>query len=60
MLRRFEGEWNLTPLAANACKIEFVLRYDFENAIARSEQRFGSGGRIQQEMNTRFTLVPGE
>lgn len=34
--RRFEGEWNLTPLAADGCKIEFVLRYDFEHAIARS------------------------
>ena len=34
--RRFEGEWNLTPLAADACKIEFMLRYDFQNAIARS------------------------
>ena len=34
--RRFEGEWNLTPLTADACKIEFVLRYDFEHAIARS------------------------
>jgi ribosome-associated toxin RatA of RatAB toxin-antitoxin module len=34
--RRFEGEWNLAPLAESACKIEFVLRYDFEHALARS------------------------
>jgi len=34
--RRFEGEWNLKPLAPWACKIEFVLRYDFGHALARS------------------------
>lgn len=34
--RRFEGEWNLKPLAPWACKIEFVLRYDFGHALASS------------------------
>lgn len=33
--RRFEGEWNLKPLAVSACKIEFALRYEFENAVVR-------------------------
>jgi len=31
--RRFEGEWRLTELAAEACKIEFLLRYEFDNAL---------------------------
>jgi len=26
--RRFEGEWQLTPLGESACKIEFTLRYE--------------------------------
>jgi ribosome-associated toxin RatA of RatAB toxin-antitoxin module len=30
--RHFEGEWQLTPLAADACKIEFFLRYEFRSA----------------------------
>jgi ribosome-associated toxin RatA of RatAB toxin-antitoxin module/CRP-like cAMP-binding protein len=28
-LRRFEGEWRLTPLNATACRIEFTLQYEF-------------------------------
>lgn len=31
--RRFEGDWRLTPLAPDACKIEFALRYDFESPV---------------------------
>jgi ribosome-associated toxin RatA of RatAB toxin-antitoxin module len=31
----FEGEWNLTPLAADGCRIDFVLRYDFKSVITR-------------------------
>ena len=31
--RRFDGEWNLTPLAADGCRIDFVLRYDFKRGI---------------------------
>jgi len=31
--RRFEGEWRLTELAAEACKIEFLLRYEFDSAL---------------------------
>lgn len=31
--RRFEGEWRLAPLAADACKIEFLLRYEFDSAL---------------------------
>ena len=27
--KRFEGEWRLTELAAEACKVEFYLRYEF-------------------------------
>ncbi len=31
--RRFEGEWRLVELAAEACRIEFTLRYEFDSAI---------------------------
>jgi ribosome-associated toxin RatA of RatAB toxin-antitoxin module len=31
--RRFEGEWQLTPLAADACKIDFRLHYEFQSAV---------------------------
>ena len=34
--RRFEGEWNLTPLARSACKVEFALHYEFDHALTRS------------------------
>lgn len=37
---RFCGEWQLTPLAASACKIQFTLDYEFKapflNMVARS------------------------
>ena len=29
--RRFEGQWQLTPLAAQACKVAFDLDYEFDN-----------------------------
>ena len=32
-LRRFEGEWRLTPLNAGACRIEFTLAYEFADAM---------------------------
>ncbi len=31
--RRFEGEWHLSRLGVDACKIEFALRYEFENLV---------------------------
>jgi len=31
--RHFEGEWHLARLAADACRIEFALRYEFGNAL---------------------------
>jgi len=31
--RRFEGEWRVAELAAEACKIEFTLRYEFDHAF---------------------------
>jgi len=31
--RRFEGEWNLTPLSPSACKIEFGLQYEFDSPL---------------------------
>lgn len=31
--RRFEGEWQVVELAAEACKIEFMLRYEFDSAL---------------------------
>jgi ribosome-associated toxin RatA of RatAB toxin-antitoxin module/CRP-like cAMP-binding protein len=32
-LRRFEGEWRLTPLNASACRIEFTLTYEFADRL---------------------------
>jgi len=32
-LRRFEGEWRLTPLNATACRIEFTLTYEFADRM---------------------------
>jgi ribosome-associated toxin RatA of RatAB toxin-antitoxin module len=31
--RRFEGEWQVVELAAEACKIEFMLRYEFDSVL---------------------------
>ena len=31
--RHFEGEWHLARLAADACRIEFTLRYEFASAL---------------------------
>jgi ribosome-associated toxin RatA of RatAB toxin-antitoxin module len=31
--RHFGGEWRLIELAPEACKIEFTLRYEFDNAL---------------------------
>ena len=31
--RHFGGEWRLVELAPEACKIEFTLRYEFDNAL---------------------------
>ena len=34
--RHFDGVWELTPLAADGCRIDFGLRYDFDRtAMAR-------------------------
>lgn len=33
--RRFEGEWRLSPLGSDGCRIEFEMRYDFNSALAR-------------------------
>lgn len=29
--RRFNGEWVLTPLSADGCRVEFGLNYDFDD-----------------------------
>jgi len=31
--RRFEGQWNLAPLAEWGCRVEFVLSYEMNSAI---------------------------
>jgi ribosome-associated toxin RatA of RatAB toxin-antitoxin module len=28
-----EGHWSFTPVAANGCRIEFKLRFEFSNAL---------------------------
>lgn len=32
--RFFEGQWRLTPLAEDACRVEFALDYEFDSALA--------------------------
>jgi ribosome-associated toxin RatA of RatAB toxin-antitoxin module len=31
--RRFEGEWRLTVLTADACKVAFMLDYEFDSSV---------------------------
>jgi ribosome-associated toxin RatA of RatAB toxin-antitoxin module len=31
--RRFDGDWRLTELAEDACKVDFRMRYDFSSAV---------------------------
>ena len=33
--RRFEGDWRLTPLAPDACKIAFAMHYEMAGPLAR-------------------------
>src|SRR5215212_3772049 len=32
--RELEGEWRLTPIGPNGCKVELTLRYAFSNALS--------------------------
>lgn len=38
LMRRFRGEWQLTPLNADACRIDFTLSYELNAAVARVTQ----------------------
>jgi ribosome-associated toxin RatA of RatAB toxin-antitoxin module/CRP-like cAMP-binding protein len=38
LMRRFRGEWRLTPLNAQACRIDFTLTYELDGAVARVAQ----------------------
>lgn len=38
LMRRFRGEWRLTPLNARACRIDFTLTYELDGAVARVAQ----------------------
>jgi ribosome-associated toxin RatA of RatAB toxin-antitoxin module len=31
--KHFNGQWRFIPLNENACKIEFILEYEFSNAL---------------------------
>jgi ribosome-associated toxin RatA of RatAB toxin-antitoxin module len=31
--RRFEGEWRLASLTADACRVEFMLDYEFDSSL---------------------------
>ncbi|PLK48869.1 type II toxin-antitoxin system RatA family toxin [Uliginosibacterium sp. TH139] len=31
--RKLDGEWNFTPLTEAACKVEFVLHYEFSSSL---------------------------
>lgn len=51
--RRFEGEWRVTELGPEACKIEFTLRYEFDSTLVG---KFADGvfGRIADTMIDAF------
>ena len=34
--RSFDGEWHIRSLAPHGCKVEFSLRYELDNALART------------------------
>ena len=51
--RRFEGEWRIRELGAQACKIEFELRYQFDSAFA-GKLADGVFGRIADTMVDAF------
>lgn len=37
-MRRFRGEWRLTPLNAAGCRIDFTLAYELDGAVAKIAQ----------------------
>ncbi len=47
--RRFDGDWQLRALAPSACKIEFALSCEFDNALLR-----GVAGSVLERIATRF------
>jgi len=47
--RRFDGDWRLRALAPRACKIEFALRCEFDNAVLR-----GVAGTILERISVKF------
>ncbi len=47
--RRFDGEWQLRALAPSACKIEFALSCEFDNALLR-----GVAGQVLERIASRF------
>lgn len=34
--RRFDGDWHLRALTSSACKVDFSLRYEADNALLRA------------------------
>ena len=47
--RRFDGDWRLRALAPRACKIDFVLHCEFDNAVLR-----GVAGSVLERVSGRF------
>jgi ribosome-associated toxin RatA of RatAB toxin-antitoxin module len=47
--RRFDGDWNIRALAPRACKVEFLLRCEFDNALLR-----GVAGSVFERMSGSF------
>jgi len=47
--RRFDGDWRIRALAQSACKIEFALRCEFDNALLR-----GVAGPVLERIAGRF------
>ena len=47
--RRFDGDWHLKALAPSACKVEFVLHCEFDNALLR-----GVAGSVLERVSGRF------
>jgi len=47
--RRFDGDWRLRALAPRACKVEFALRCEFDNAVLR-----GVAGNVLERVSGKF------
>ena len=57
--RRFEGDWNVSELGQDACKIEFALKYEFDNTLV-GKLAEGIFARIADTMVDAFARRAGD